>query len=433
MKTADIERKLANAISNEVPDVIDSILSVCEEHDKKKLTVIENTNKAKGSGKLKTLRVAAAVIALLFCGYAGMSQYQAAYAVESVVLLDVNPSSELKVNRREKVIAAAGLNKDGEAVLAKMDRNGKNPKGEKIDRAVGDIVNVMVGAGYLGEKNTTVLLTVNNPDEKKSAEMKSRLMADINSTLNANRIEGAVIVQSSTADDKTAEFAIKYGISEGKAELIEKIIAGDPQLTFEELAKLSISELGLLTEKQANGGQTSGVAISGKISANGYVTSEAAVNSALSQANMASDGKAEIGVSVGVSEGKLVYDVSLKSESTEYTFKVDAKTGLVLNWAANPAGSGISIGGQASASGSASGNAGQFGTGGQISGNASAGQNNIGGQISGQINGNVSVTPAVPSPVPSGSGAGSSGISAEQIINNVIDIFTKAKEKVTGS
>ncbi|NCC87166.1 MAG: hypothetical protein EOM05_04790 [Clostridia bacterium] len=324
MKKSELEKRLASEISQEVPDVLDSILSKCEPKGAK---IIEFEDHKATDSKTKWLKSAfatAAMFVLIVGGYFGFGQYQS-NIVESVVLLDVNPSVELKVNKNEKIISAQGLNKDGVTVIDKIESDGKSLKGEELDITVEYLINTMVKEGFISEQSGSVLVSVENDDDKKNEKVKSHLMITIHNTLKENGIEGAIMGQSSSKSEKISKLATKYKIDKGKAELIEKIVAKNPQLTFEQLVKLSISDLSLLVEGSDD------ITIVG-FNAKGYVSSEAAVDSACAHANVAL-GDAKVGVSFEVSDGKLTYDVLVTAGNNRTDYKIDVKTGEILTCA----------------------------------------------------------------------------------------------------
>ena len=64
--------------------------------------------------------------------------------MDSIVGLDVNPSVELSINRKERVLKADALNEDARTILQGMDL-----KGVELNVAVNAIVGSMVSNGYL--------------------------------------------------------------------------------------------------------------------------------------------------------------------------------------------------------------------------------------------------------------------------------------------
>lgn len=333
MRTANIETKLATAISNEVPDVLDDILSKCETRSGNKIEITDFKNKTKSNRWVKSIYATAAALALLVGGYFVIAQYQLVHTVESVITLDVNPSIELKVNTAEIVISATGLNEDGTSVIEDIQQDGEKLKGKKLDEAVNELVCSMVEKGYLSELKNSILISVDSSDSEKSMEIKTRLIKSVGNTLSEKGIDGAILGQIGTANEKISELAEKYGISNGKASLIESVLAKTPQLSIEDLAELNINDLSLLAEKWI--GEMENISMLGSPSSKGYVNSESAVNSACKNSNIALNDNSEIGTSLELANGKLIYDISVITDNIKYEYHIDAKTGAVLDWVSN--------------------------------------------------------------------------------------------------
>lgn len=338
MKTTDIETKLANAISNEVPDILDDILSKCEARKENVIELSAHKSKTNHNNWLKSVCATAAAVVVLVGGYMGVGQYQTALAVDSVITLDVNPSVQLEVNENKKVLSATGINEDGNSILAGMEQDGVTLKGKELDEAVNALVLAMVEEGYLSEQNNSILVSVNNSDEGKSEEIKSQLLTCVEDALSENGIDGAILGQSFTDNEKISEIAEQYGISEGKAILIEKIIEKSPQLSYDNLSGLNIHDLSLLAEKWID--KMEGISMSGTPSSKGYISPENAIDSACVNANITIGDAAEIGSSIQLEEGKLVYDVSVKIGNTEHKYVIDAKTGAIISSGSSTIGSG---------------------------------------------------------------------------------------------
>lgn len=333
MKTTDIETKLATAISNEVPDILDDILSKCEARKENVIEINVHKNKTNHNNWLKSVCATAAALVVLVGGYLGIGQYQTALAVDSVITLDVNPSVKLEVNENEKVLSATGINEDGNSILAGMEQDGVTLKGKELEEAVNALVLAMVEEGYLSEQNNSILVSVNNSDTEKSVEIKSQLLISVDIALSEKGIDGAILGQNFTDNEKISEIAAQYGISEGKTIFIKKIIEKSPQLSYDNLAGLNIHDLSLLAEKWIS--KMDGISMSGTPSSKGYVSSENAIDSACSNANITIGDAAEIGSSIQLEDGKLVYDVSVKIGSTEHKYVIDAKTGVIISYNSN--------------------------------------------------------------------------------------------------
>lgn len=330
MTTENIEKKLASAISNEVPDVLDSILSRCETQEQNVIELDRYKNNPKNVPWLKSLCATAAALAIIVGGYFGIGQYQTAYAVESVVTLDVNPSVKLEMNKTEKIISATGINEDGNSILNELAQDGEKLKGKPLEGAVKLLIDAMVEEGYLSQQSNSILVTVSNPDTEKSKKIESQLMISVDTALSENGIVGAILVQSSSLEKATAELAEKYGISEGKASFIEKIIAKSPQLSFDALASLKINDLTLLAVKWL--GEMDELTAIGTPSDGGYVSSDSAIESACTNAKITTGDNAEIGSSIQIEDGKLVYDVSVNTGTVVYKYVIDAETGEIISF-----------------------------------------------------------------------------------------------------
>ena len=101
MKETEINERVKQAFSQATPDILDTILSDCKNQ---KGTVIDMTE-AKSKKKF-TKRTAGLVacLALVVGGAFGTQVYRANYAIASTVSLDVNPSIQITVNQKERVL-----------------------------------------------------------------------------------------------------------------------------------------------------------------------------------------------------------------------------------------------------------------------------------------------------------------------------------------
>ena len=109
MKNRELEDQIERAFTRAVPDVLEAVLSDC---DKQKGSVIPMTKKVQSENKVQTPRknrptwvkrfggIAAAFVLLVGCAV-GYGSYHQSHAVDSVVSLDVNPSVEIQVNRKD--------------------------------------------------------------------------------------------------------------------------------------------------------------------------------------------------------------------------------------------------------------------------------------------------------------------------------------------
>ena len=320
MANKDTEQKIKQAFSNAVPDIRDSILSDCKSQ-KGAVIIMTDTNKRTFSPR--RLAGIAAAFVLLIGGMAGFQTYRANYSVASTVSLDVNPSIEIQVNKKEEVLAVNPRNEDAQIVVGDMDFKGSN-----LDVAVNALIGSMLRNGYLNELANSILISVDNQDPAKSAELQERLANEINAVLQSGTFDGAVLSQSISADSKLRELADTYGITLGKAQLIQQITQQSAFYSFEDLVPLSINELNLLTE--SGNLNLANVSSLGTASDKAYIGQEKAKQAAISHAGASADKLTEYEIELDFEHGVMVYEVEFKCEGFEYDYEIDAVTGAVL-------------------------------------------------------------------------------------------------------
>ena len=320
MTNKDTEQKIRQAFSNAVPDIRDSILSDCKT---KKGAVIIMTDTNKRTFSPRRLAGIAAAFLLLIGGMAGFRTYRANYSVASTVSLDVNPSIEIQVNKKEEVLAVNPRNEDAQIVVGDMDFKGSN-----LDVAVNALIGSMLRNGYLNELANSILISVDNQDPAKSTELQERLANEINAVLQSGTFDGAVLSQSISADSKLRELADTYGITLGKAQLIQQITQQSAFYSFEDLVPLSINDLNLLTE--SGNLNLTNVNSLGTASDKAYIGQEKAKQAAISHARASADKLTEYEIELDFEHGVMVYEVEFKCEGFEYDYEIDAVTGAVL-------------------------------------------------------------------------------------------------------
>ena len=244
MTNKKMEQRLASALEKTAPDDVSGVLSRCEV---RKGTVINMTTRK--PAKKKWPMLIAACLAVLLLGGGGLF-YQQANAVASVVSLDVNPSIELKVSRSEKVLVCTPLNEDAKAILADMS-DGADLKGAKLDVAVNAIVGSLVRNGYLSSISSAIMISVEDKDTARAEKLQRELTDAVDGVLQTSDAKASVLTQTLTQDTAREQQARENSISTGKAALVNRILAINPNLKFDELAKLSVEELKELAEAGA--------------------------------------------------------------------------------------------------------------------------------------------------------------------------------------
>ena len=310
MTNEKMERQLAAALEKTAPDDMSGVLSRCET---RKGTVI-NMPTMKTAKRKWTILVAACLAVVLLAG--GGVLYQQANAVASVVSLDVNPSIELKVNSSEKVLVCTPLNEDAKAILADMS-NGADLKGAKLDVAVNAIVGSLVRNGYLDSISSAIMISVEDKDAARAEKLQRELTSTVDGVLQTSEAKAAVLTQTLTQDAAREQQARENSISTGKAALVNRVLALNSALKFEELAAFSVGELKDLIEAGAPAmpiGKDKALDIAVKAFGN---TTSAQISY--------SEVDAEL------DETPAHYEVEIITQSgEEFEYKIDAYTGVIL-------------------------------------------------------------------------------------------------------
>ena len=309
MTNEKMEQRLAAAVEKTAPNDANGVLSRCEE---RKGTVIPmTTNK---TTKRRWTSLIAACLAVMLLGGGGLF-YQRANAVASVVSLDVNPSIELKVNRSEEVLACTPLNEDAKAILADMG-NGADLKGAKLDVAVNAIVGSLVRNGYLNSISSAIMISVEDKDTARAEKLQRELTSTVDGVLQTSESRASVLTQTLTQDAVLEQQARENSISTGKAALVNRVLALNPALKFDALAKLSVEELKDLAEAGAPAMP---------------IGRDAARTAAEEYAGTTAVDSVTAEVDPELDESPAHYEVELQTAWGEFEYLVDAYTGNVLS------------------------------------------------------------------------------------------------------
>ena len=331
MTDKELEQRLEKALSATAPDDLDGVLSRCAA---RKGTVIPM--KRATTGKFWKTLVAACLVLVLAGG--GGAYYYQANGVASVVSLDVNPSIELKINKNEKVLSATPMNEDGAVIL-----EGMNLKGTQADVAMYAIIGSLLQHGYVDELANSILITVEDKDTQRGEKLQAELTAQADAAMTNAQVNGAILSQTlQMSDDLTAK-AEAYGISAGKAALIQAVVdASHGTKTFESLVGLTINELNLLysstsvtpadPEASSTAGGDTGAVIqtTGSASQSAYIGLDAAKEAALAHAGLSAADVTFLEAEYDYDDGRMVYEVEFYASGEKYEYEIDAATGSVI-------------------------------------------------------------------------------------------------------
>ena len=309
MTNEKMEQRLAAALEKNAPDDVSGVLSRCEA---RKGTVINMTKKK--AAKRRWTSLIAACLAVMLLGGGGLF-YQRANAVASVVSLDVNPSIELKVNQSEKILVCTPLNEDAKAILADMS-NGADLKGAKLDVAVNAIVGSLVRNGYLDSISSAIMISVVDKDTARAEKLQRELTSAVDGVLQTSEAKASVLTQTLTQDAAREQQARENNISTGKAALVNRVLAINPSLKFDALAKLSVEELKDLVEA---GAPAMPIGMDAARTAAEQYAGTTALDSVTAEVDSELD------------ESPAHYEVELHAAWGEFEYLVDAYTGKVLS------------------------------------------------------------------------------------------------------
>ena len=307
-----IEEKLARAFEARTPDCLDAILADCEKKKGKEIQMKKTF--------AKRLTAVAAAFAILL-GAVFATQFIGGGELTTVAI-DVNPSIELNLDKKEKVVSATALNGDAEKILYELELKNKT-----LEEAVTLIVGSMIENGFISEISNSILVSVDG-DSQRSDELRDRISSMIKSVLDNGNIESSILSQLHDPDNEIKALAEKYGISTGKAALIYKITAADGTHLFEELTSLSVNELNILLEKLE--GKYEALSKEGSASHTAYVDKQTAVAAALADLG-ATEAEARVTeAELDYEHGMMVYEIEIRFGGKEYDYEVDAVTGTVI-------------------------------------------------------------------------------------------------------
>lgn len=242
-----IEIHLKSAVDTLTPDIFEKLdLSVPQENgeavkerqETKKGGVILFLSQMRGAA----LGAAASLFLLMTGGGVWYYQYENRQ-IDSVIGIDVNPSVELSINRRERVLKTEALNEDGNQILSDMDL-----KGVDLNVAVNAVVGSMVTHGYLDDLDNAILVTVSNDSITRASALRSSVVGNIEKTLEENQVQAVVYDQQAVENDEIEELAKQYKISYGKAYFLKELIESNPDLAMKDMEWLSAITMEELAE-----------------------------------------------------------------------------------------------------------------------------------------------------------------------------------------
>ncbi len=324
MDNREIEKRIHDAVACEAPDKLNDILAACAlEHTP---AITELPMKQRSPVRKPIYKAVASLAAVLCLCIVGTMMFRGGSSsdVAAVIGLDVNPSIELSVDDGGKVLEAAAVNEDGNSILDGMDLSGCDMK-----IAANAIVGSMFQQGYITDTTNSILVSVHAKDSAKGASMQEELSSSLNQYLGSYSVSTAVMGQCITDDDAIEDFAEANGISEGKAYLIQKLLAADSKLTEAGLLKLSTQELILLASEKSSDEQ--GSVAYGEVNKSQYIGKDVALEIALAKLGVTEPQISGCDIEFECDDGIITYDIEFRAGGVEYEFEIDATTGIIIS------------------------------------------------------------------------------------------------------
>lgn len=308
---------MKNNIKKELNNVFSNLISSNFEDVSQKINsdsgVVLNIKKEKSKKIILGGCLSFACLIILFIGLLYFNNNSVA-----VIGIDVNPSLEIYVNSKNKVVKVNTNNDDANIML-----NGLNLKETNINKALNTIFAFMIKYGYITNENNSVLLSLVDG----SYEI-SDLANSVYDYLKSNDVDSSIMIENTDTTDFDNELAKKYNISVSKIKLIKSIVSTNLLYNFEDLVKLSTNELNLLSNNSMN--KNENVVTIGNASESKYKTIDEIKQIIFKEAGVFSNKVKNLKIDPDYFDGKIVYMCKFTSNKSDYHYAIDAITGKIL-------------------------------------------------------------------------------------------------------
>lgn len=316
MKPEEIKTRLRDEMADLAPDRLEDLLAACDaqpqEHAPQPAPM-----PAPRRPVWKPL-AAAAVFMLLLGGIFG---YRALDQSVCTVIVDINPSVTLTVNRLGRVKAVDTGNADAAALLADVDLADK-----RTQDALGTLTDALTDADYLTDADNTLLVTVEGASAAWAQKLGKAVYDAAQASAQQRQFSAAVLCQQAADTDQVRTDADTWQVSPGKAALAETIALQTQLDTAQALSALPVQDLLVLAETYDV--TFDAAQLYGTVSRDGYrseddvraiVGGDAAVDPAGCTQELTQYG------------GRLAYRVRFAAANGEYCYTIAARTGEILD------------------------------------------------------------------------------------------------------
>ena len=187
---------------------------------------------------MKNLKLAFIFLFIVGFGLIAVGCQEVSAAEDAYVTIDINPSIELIVTPKEKVIYANPLNEDGEVLLLNLDLIGL-----QVSEAIELILDESINLGFIDPDAEETLIEINTISV--NAQVKDQIQTKVKEKVNEGFQNRAIVGR---AEDKgfTPEFlaeAESYGVTPGFLMLAKSAVEFDDTITLEDALLMTQQEL----------------------------------------------------------------------------------------------------------------------------------------------------------------------------------------------
>ena len=319
MKPEEIKTRLRDEMADLAPDRLEDLLAACDAQPQESVPQESAPQPAPACRSPVWKPLAAAAVFVLLIG--GIFGYRALDRSVCTVIVDINPSVTLTVNRLGRVKAMDTGNADAAALLADVDL-----AGARTQDALGTLTDALADADYLTDADNTLLVTVEGASAARAQKLGRAVYDAAQASAQQRQFSAAVLCQQAADAEQTRTDADAWQVSPGKAALAETIALQTQLDTAQALSALPVQDLLVLAETYDV--TFDAAQLYGTVSRDGYrseddvraiVGGDAAVNPADCTQELTQYG------------GQLAYRVRFAAADGEYCYTIAARTGDILD------------------------------------------------------------------------------------------------------
>lgn len=237
----------------------------------------------------------------------------------AIIGIDVNPSLELSINSKNKIIDVKANNDDALKIIGDM-----NFEGTDLNVATNAIFGSMVKNGYINENDNSILISLVDGDYDVS-----KIANNVYDYLKNEKVDSSILIENIDTTSYDNELSLKYNISVSKVKLIRSILNKNSLYKFEDLVKLGTNELNILANTSSN--KSNDIVTIGSASKSKYKSILEIKNIVFSDANVSEEKVSNLEIEYDYEDGLMIYDVEFLSNNIEYDYEVNALTGEIID------------------------------------------------------------------------------------------------------